>query len=252
MSTEQPKVALVTGAASGIGEATVRRLAADGVRVCVVDVDPKGEAVAKELDGVFVAADVSSFEENERAVERCVKEFGRIDWAYLNAGITTGETDVAKLTTDRYEKVVRINLDGVIHGVRAIVPVMRGRAGGSIVATASVLGLMPFPHDWLYSATKAAISAFVRSLAPLLSADGIRLHAVAPGAVETPMAARFGDFVTQLRAANYPMLSPDQIASSVATLLADTDSDPGQTWVCQPGRLLVPYKFSGVPGPKKV
>src|SRR5579885_2170340 len=173
------KVALVTGGASGIGRATVERLTADGARVCVVDVDAPGG----------------------------------VDIAFLNAGIAIGVGDVTELTDDVYRRIMRINVDGVVFGTRAAVRVMRERGGGAIVATSSLAGLIPFPPDPVYDATKHAVVGFVRSVAPTLQPLGITANTVNPGMTDTNI---IGEETKQLFAQVHFPLMPRSRGSSRA------------------------------------
>src|ERR1700738_5085657 len=145
MGAVDGKVAVVTGGGSGIGRATARRLGAEGGRVAVLDVDDDaGGAVAAELGGWYVRTDVSDPAAWAAAVARVEAEAGGIDLAFLNAGVTTGESDICALTDAQYRRIMGPNVDGVVFGVRAVVPSMAGRGGGGVVATASLAGLIAF------------------------------------------------------------------------------------------------------------
>ena len=246
------RVALVTGAASGIGRATAQRLAAEGMRLCCVDLDADGaRRVADDVGGTSIAADVSRANSTDAAFAHCVAELGAVDLAYLNAGIALSRTDIGALEDDEYERILGVNVDGVVFGARAAIRTMRaqataGRAGGVIVATASLAGIVPFALDPVYSLTKHAVVGFVRSLAPTLEADGIAVHAICPGLTDT---AIMGDQTREaLRAADFPLMAPEQIAEAVVT--AATSAGSGTCWVCQPGRDPIAYEFREVPGPR--
>ncbi len=162
----QDRVALVTGGASGIGRATVARFAAAGMRVCVVDLDAAGAAeVAEEHGGTSFRADVGESDAVDAAFAHCAAVLGGIDVAFLNAGIAIGVADLDALTDEVYRRIMRVNVDGVVFGMRAAVRAMREH-GGAIVATASLAGLIPFPPDPVYDLTKHAVVGFVRSAAP--------------------------------------------------------------------------------------
>jgi NAD(P)-dependent dehydrogenase (short-subunit alcohol dehydrogenase family) len=239
------RVALVTGGASGIGRALVQRLAAEH-RVVVVD---KNETAAKEaaaaVHGIAVALDLTDPTASAQAVGAAVTAYGRLDVVCLNAGRTTGEYQVEKIDADRYRAVVALNQDAVFFGVAAAVPALRASGGGTIIATASLGGLVGQPEDPVYSMTKHAVVALVRSLPKLLEPDGIRIHAVCPGYVDTPL---LSDHVQLLRDAGFPLLQPDDVAAAAMTAMASDSS--GEVWVVQPGREPLPYKFRGVPGPR--
>ncbi|MBA3331319.1 MAG: SDR family oxidoreductase [Actinobacteria bacterium] len=233
--------ALVTGGASGIGRAIVRRLAAEGMTLLVVDVDePAGREVASEVGGAFVRADVSS----TRDWEHLAGEAGPLRLACLNAGVGTATADVTELSDEEYRRVLGVNVDGVVFGVRALAPLLEG--GGGIVATASLAGLVPIDGDPIYGLTKHAVIGFVRSVAPQLERRGIAITAVCPGIADTPLvgaAAR-----AQLDAAGFPLLQPEEVAGAV--VVAAESGQTGQAWVCQPGREPLQFRFPNVPGPR--
>ncbi|MFC7593346.1 SDR family NAD(P)-dependent oxidoreductase [Nonomuraea antimicrobica] len=182
-------VALITGAASGIGAAVARRLSAGGVKCVLVDLDGEGaERLAKEVDGVWLAADVSAEESSLEAVALAERRYGRLDLVHLNAGIA-GRVDLANFDLDRYREVVGVNVDGVVFGVRASVPLLKRSGGGAIVVTASLAGLVGFAGDPIYTMTKHAVVGLVRALAEPLAADNIRIGAVCPGFTDTPLVA---------------------------------------------------------------
>lgn len=239
------KVALVTGAASGIGEATARRFAAEGARVCVVDLTGDGQAVADALDGAFVQADVGDPDDNQRMVDTCLKEFGRLDVAHLNAGVTAPDAGPATFTEEQYRRIMRVNVDGVVYGVRAVIPAMQQSDGGCIVATASLAGLVGFAVDPLYTLTKHAVVGYVRSLPEHLTPLGIRINSVNPGIVRTPLV---GDGVKALEEAGFPLLESTDIADAVMKVVEGDGT--GECWPVQPGRDPEPYAFRQVPGPR--
>jgi NAD(P)-dependent dehydrogenase (short-subunit alcohol dehydrogenase family) len=236
------KVALVTGGASGIGLATVRRLRGEGARVVAVDLaEPRGD----DPSDLHIVADVADPQAWPGILARVEGGFGGIDVAHLNAGVTTGEGDITAVTDEQYRRVMRVNVDGVVFGVRALVPAMERRGGGSIVATASLAGLTPFAHDPVYTASKHAVVGLVRSLAQPLAAKGIQITAVCPGIVETPL---IGSDAETLREAGFPLLQPEDIAAAV--VLAVSEGESGACYAVQPGREPVNFRFGGVPGPR--
>jgi NAD(P)-dependent dehydrogenase (short-subunit alcohol dehydrogenase family) len=238
------QVALVTGAASGIGRATATRLAQEGAKVVVVDIDQEaGGAVATEINGVFARADVSDPTQIEAAVETALNEFGRLDIAHLNAGIGERDVDVTQLDRDAYTRAFGINVGGVVFGTGAAAKAMKD--GGAIVATASLAGLVPYPGDPIYGLTKHAVIGFVRSVADQLTDRKIRINAVCPGFVETPM---LREMVPLFEQSGFPLLKPEDVADSVVQIV--TSGETGQVFVCQPGRTCELYKFRGVPGPR--
>lgn len=218
--------ALVTGAAGGIGRAIADRLAADGYDVEATDVD--------ELD-------VS----DPAAWERVAAGLDRLDVACLNAGVVTGTGSIAELTDEQYRRALAVNVDGVVYGVRALLPVLEREGGGSIVVTASLAGLTPVASDPVYAGTKHFLVGFVRSLAPQLAERGVTIAAVCPGIVDTAMVA---EARPRLQQAGFPLLRPEDVADAV--LAALRDGSTGEAWICQPGREPLKYRFQGVPGPR--
>ena len=236
--------ALVTGGASGIGEAAVRRLAAAGVSVAVVDRDEaRARRVAEDVNGLVLAGDVTDPSTMTRVVESTEDHFGSLDIVLLNAGMTAGQSGVDEFDVEAYRRIVGVNVDHVVFGVAAAVPALRRAGGGTIIATASLAGLVPMPGDPIYTLTKHAVVGYVRSVAPLLVGDDIRVNALCPGFADTPLIAharaQFGDF---------PLLSANDVADAIENIL--DRGEPGECWFVQPGREPAPYGFRGVPGPK--
>jgi NAD(P)-dependent dehydrogenase (short-subunit alcohol dehydrogenase family) len=238
------KVALITGASSGIGRLTAARLADEGAAVIVADVAvDAGRQAADELGGRFVELDVADPIRWAAALDE-VLEARALHIAHLNAGVSTGEGDITQLTDEQYRRIMGVNVDGVVFGVRAVVP--RMTEGGAIVATASLGGLVPMPDDPIYSMGKHAVVALVRSLAPQLSARQLTVNAVCPGFADT---ALVGDAYREAIAAfGVPLLDPAVVADTVMRIL--TEGRTGEAWFCQPGREPAPYEFRGVPGPR--
>jgi NAD(P)-dependent dehydrogenase (short-subunit alcohol dehydrogenase family) len=242
------KVALVTGGGSGIGRATSIRLAAAGARVFVVDRDrDRADTVATEVGGAAFAADMGDSADVDASFAACEGAFGGVDIAFLNAGIAIGIADLSALTDDDYYRMMRVNVDGVVFGLRAAVRAMTPN-GGAIVATSSLAGIIPFPPDPVYDASKHAVVGLIRSAAPTLAAKGITANTVNPGIVDTNILG--SEAKKMLRAAGFPIMDPAQIAEAVFGLV--TTGVTGQCWVCQPGREPVPYAFRDVPGPRGV
>ncbi|WP_033442739.1 SDR family NAD(P)-dependent oxidoreductase [Saccharothrix sp. NRRL B-16314] len=240
------KVALVTGAANGIGAGVARRLAAAGASVVVADVDDvQGKAVADEVQGVFVHCDVSDPRQSEAAVATAVERFGALDIAVLNAGIGTGFGLGDDFDAERYRKVMGINLDGVVYGVHAALAALKARGGGRIVATASMAGLMAMPMDPLYGANKAAVVGLVRGLGPVLAAEGVTVNAVCPSFADT---AIITGFKATLESAGMPVMSVDDVVDAFVAVLRDGKA--GECWFVQAGRPSAPFTFPNPPGPR--
>ncbi|TDD24369.1 SDR family oxidoreductase [Nonomuraea diastatica] len=237
-------VALITGAASGIGAAVARRLSAGGAKCVLVDRDGEGvERLGKEVDGAWLAADVSDEQASLDAVALAEQRYGRLDLVHLNAGVS-GRVDLADFDVERYRQVVGANVDGVVFGVRAGVPLLARSGGGAIVATASLAGLVAFSGDPVYTMTKHAVVGLVRALAEPLAAQNIRIGAVCPGFTDTPLVAEAREMFVN---AGFPLLTADDVAAAVeSAFYAET---PGTLLIVQPGRQPVPYRYAGVPGP---
>ncbi|MFL4494793.1 SDR family NAD(P)-dependent oxidoreductase [Streptomyces sp. VTCC 41912] len=234
-------VALITGGASGIGAATARRLAGHGWRVVVADLDTTGgRAVAEECGGLFVATDVASPDDNERAVAYTVEEFGRLDAAVLNAAIAC-RCGLDDFTPQRYRDTLRTDLDGVVYGLHAVLRRMREQGGGRIVVTGSIAGLTGSP-DVFYATAKHALVGLVRSAAPLLEADRIRLNTVCPGLVDTPAVASMR---ATLLEHGLLLADPDEVAAAIETVLADERT--GHAWSVQAGRTAEPIELPVFP-----
>jgi NAD(P)-dependent dehydrogenase (short-subunit alcohol dehydrogenase family) len=196
--------------------------------------------------GRFVHTDVADPAASAAAVAAAEQTYGRLDFAHLNAGIAAQEGAVDAIDLATYRRITGINLDGVFFGLQAVVPALRRAGGGSIVATASLAGLVPTPFTPVYSLTKHAVVGLVRSVADALRAENIRVSAVAPGFAETaiiaPMKAAFDE-------SGFPLLTAEEVADVV---LQAMDGEPGSVWPIQPGRTAEPYRFRGVPGPRVV
>jgi NAD(P)-dependent dehydrogenase (short-subunit alcohol dehydrogenase family) len=229
----QDLVAVVTGGGSGIGLATVRRLAAEGARVIVVDVarDP-GVAAAKEVDGEFVACDVAVETEVKALFDGVARRHGRVDIAFHNAGIAPPDDDsILDTSLDAWERVNRVNLTSVYLCCKYVIPHMRRRRKGSIINTASFVALMGAATSQIaYTASKGGVLAMSRELGVQFARDGIRVNALCPGPVATPLLMEL--FAKdQQRAArrlvHVPMgrfAEPHEIAAAVAFLASDDAS----------------------------
>jgi NAD(P)-dependent dehydrogenase (short-subunit alcohol dehydrogenase family) len=240
------KVALVTGAANGIGAAVSRHLAGGGARVVVADVDVDGgRRVAEEIGGVFVRCDVRELADDQAAVDTAVAEFGGLDIAFLNAGIASGFGLGDDFDAERYRRAMGINLDGVVYGVHAALPALRARGGGDIVATASMAGLMPIPFDPVYGANKAAVVGLVRALGPAHAAENVRVNALCPTFADT---AIIGGLKDALRQAGTPILEVADVVSAFEAILAADGT--GECWYVQAGRPSEPFTFRNAPGPR--
>ncbi|MFZ0015497.1 MAG: SDR family oxidoreductase [Acidimicrobiia bacterium] len=184
------RVAIVTGGGTGIGAATVRALADGGVDVIVTGRRSEPlEDVAGDVGGVAVVADVTSEQDWSRVVAAADERFGGVDILVANAGIE-GFGSVETVDLEEWRAVQRANVDGVLLGMRSVVPSMRRRGGGSIVVVSSVAGLSSGPHYAAYVTSKTAVLGLVRSAAVDFGAEGIRVNAICPGWTRTEMSER--------------------------------------------------------------
>jgi NAD(P)-dependent dehydrogenase (short-subunit alcohol dehydrogenase family) len=238
-------VALITGGTGGFGRALARTLREREVTAVLADLDSeRNRAVAEELGCPFVVLDVTDRAANEAVVAQVEAEHGRLDAAYLNAGISAEKSD-SELDLDEFMRVVDIDLFGVVYGAVAARPAIRRAGGGAIVVTASLAGLSPMAGDPGYSVAKGGAIAFVRSMAPRLAAEGTTITAICPGFADTAIIDRIRD---QFTAAGFPVLSAQDVAD--AMVMAWESGEPGAAYVVQPGVGTVPYKFKGVPSAK--
>ena len=184
------RVAVVTGGASGIGLATVRRLASEGAKVVVADLGTqRGNEVAEEVGGLFVVADVAKAEEVEELYGAAHRTYGRIDVAFNNAGISPPD-DGSILTTglEAWHRVQEVNLTSVYLCCRTVIPFMQKVGRGSIINTASFVAVMGSATSQIsYTASKGGVLAMSRELGVQFARDGIRVNALCPGPVNTPL-----------------------------------------------------------------
>lgn len=220
--------AIVTGAASGVGAASARRLAADGARVVLVDIDERGADLAASIGGRFVRLDVSDADAWDAFASELGAD-GGVHHAHLNAGILAAPTPekFVATTTERARTMVGVNLFGVLFGIHALAPLIIESGGGSIVATASVAGLLPYGGDPVYAATKHGVIGLVTSVAPQLGRAGVRVHAICPGGIDTPMVTERQK--SEMAGMQRSMLDPSEVADAVAALLLRDDSGVVQT-----------------------
>lgn len=225
------KTAVVTGGASGIGAATVRRFVAEGANVVIADLQLDAAAqLATELGDQAIAhqLDVTNYDAVEALMAKAIENYGSLDIVFNNAGITSlGRVD--DIGIDEWQRVIDVDLTAVFYGCRAAVPHMRAAGGGVIVNTASISGMF---GDWgiaAYNAAKGGVMNLTRALAADHARDGIRVNAVCPGGVETAMTdalvgsrraqEQYRRLVPQAR-----MGKPEEIASAVAFLASDDAS----------------------------
>ena len=217
--------AVVTGGGSGIGRATCRRMTAEGARVAVLDVDgDAAEGVAKEIDGLAFAVDVTDYDAIDSAVRGTAENLGAITALFNNAG-GSNLSRIHDYAVDEWNRIVTLNLTGVFHGIKAAAPVILESGGGSIVSTASISGTRPAAGEAPYSAAKAAVAALTANAA-LEYAPSVRVNAVSPGMIHTAMTDPLLGLegMTEHMEAKTPLArigAPEDIADVVVFLCSD-------------------------------
>jgi len=221
------KTALVTGAARGIGLAIASRLAADGARVAVLDIDAKAaDAAAKKVGGgaIALAADVTKAPEVDAAVARIVETWGRLDILVNNAGITGRSFPIWELTDDDWSRVIDADLTSVFFCCRAAIKVMLGQGSGRIINIASIAGKEGNPTLVPYSAAKAGVIGLTKALAKEVCTRGILVHAIAPAVIGTELLQQMEKSTVDLLVSKIPMGRvgrPDEVAALAAWLASD-------------------------------
>jgi NAD(P)-dependent dehydrogenase (short-subunit alcohol dehydrogenase family) len=216
MGTLDGKTAVITGGASGIGEATARLFVAEGCLVLIADIqDEKGERLAEELGGgsLYLHTDVRREADVEAAVSLAVEAFGRLDCMFNNAGISGAAGPVESVSVECFDETVGVLLRGVFLGIKHAAPFMKRQGSGSIINTASVAGLRAGYGNHIYSAAKAAVVHLTRSVAMELGESGVRVNCICPGFIATPMIGR---------ARGLSVEEADKAVERIKTLFAET------------------------------
>ena len=186
------KVAVVTGAASGFGEAIARRYAAEGANVVCADLnDQLGRKVADEIGCAYVHADVADRNDVKAMVRTAVDRYGRLDTMVNNAGITHVNRPMLEVGEEEFDRIFAVNVKAIYLAALEIVPLMREQGGGCIINTASTAGLRPRPGLTWYNASKGAAITMTKSMAAELGPDNIRVNALCPVAGDTPLLPSF-------------------------------------------------------------
>jgi NAD(P)-dependent dehydrogenase (short-subunit alcohol dehydrogenase family) len=228
------KVAVVTGAGSGIGRASALAFGAAGCRVVVADIDEGGGAETVGLlhdagaEATFDRTDVTEPRSLEAMFAAAEADHGGLDVVHNNAGLVCGAPMWPDITPETLLRVMNVNLGGVVLGTRLAIPALRRRGGGAIVNTASMAALFPMADDPIYSATKAGVTMFTRACARLAE-EGIRVNAVLPGLVDTPLLGKTGadgEWAPWAHAAHEHMglLEAEEVAEAVLELVRDDDA----------------------------
>lgn len=233
MSTLKGKVAIVTGAAKGIGESTALLFAKEGAKVVVSDIDTEnGRRVVEKIEeaggeAVFIVADASDPKDHEQLVKRTVDAFGKLDIAVNNAGIGGPLAKTAEYPIDGWDDVIKLNLSGVFYGTKYQIAQMLKNGGGSIVNIASILGQVGAANSPAYVAAKHGVVGLTKTAAIEYAKENIRVNAVGPGYIKTPLLDALDDETLEYLVSQHPigrLGEPEEVAEIILWLASDKAS----------------------------
>jgi meso-butanediol dehydrogenase / (S,S)-butanediol dehydrogenase / diacetyl reductase len=232
------RAVVITGASTGIGRACALRFAAEGARLMLADLrEAEGVALVEEVESAggvaaFVRADAAARADSERLVAECVERYGGLDVLFCNAGVTLPKL-LTDSTEEEIERVLRVNLVGPMYAARAAIPIMLRAGGGTILFTASKTGIVAQRDSPAYCASKGGLVLLAKALALDYATQGIRVNALCPGIIDTPMLQRFADAMPDPAAAwaeyaaAQPMArlgTPEECAAAALWLVSDDAS----------------------------
>jgi 3-oxoacyl-[acyl-carrier protein] reductase len=233
MGLLEGKTAIVTGAARGIGSSIAKRFAKEGANVAITDlvINESANSVIRELESYGVkakayASDASNYEQTQEVVKQIIEDFGRVDILVNNAGITK-DTLLMRMSEEQWDMVIKVNLKSVFNFTKAVQTHMLSNRSGSIINMSSVVGVSGNAGQANYSASKAGMIGFTKSVAKEIGARSVRCNAIAPGFIETDMTAKLPENVRKEWTKQIPLRrggTPDDVANTALFLASDLSS----------------------------
>lgn len=223
MFSLKDKVALITGGAKGIGKAVAQTFHKAGAKIVIWDLDEEGRKTADSLDGKFYKVNTADREGLEKATQEVISDFGRIDILVNNAGILR-DSSFLKMTDNLWDDVINVNLTGVYNCAKAVVPHMKAQKYGRIINASSIAGVYGNFGQTNYSAAKAGVIGFTKSLAREVGKDGITVNAIAPGYIQTEMTASIPQEFQEKIIASIPVRragKPEDVANAYLYLASE-------------------------------